>query len=229
MIHEVIASVLDMQKEEVSQILNPKNRLTVIGLINKEGFNQFSEDAEDIFEISPSSTVSPRDLLWKPQSMDDFPGARITRLGKTQNELDDFAYLPAVRETILPFLCALQKDTKTGVNILLYGPSGSGKTELSKVLAEEAGFEAYELSEENRDSNNKWKNWKIACTVLRNKPRAMITVDEADVPTKAKLSARWKLLRLRRFGPPTALSEWIRRSSDASNLFSKSVTRLRSK
>lgn len=180
LIHEVVASVLDMQKEEVSQILNPKNRLTEIGLINKEGFNQFSEDAEDIFEISPSSSVSPRDLLWKPQTMDDFLGARVTRLGKTQNELNDFAYLPAVRDTILPFLRALQKDTKTGVNILLYGPSGSGKTELSKVLAEEADFEAYELSEENRESNDKWKNWKIACTVLRNKPRAMITVDEAD-------------------------------------------------
>ena len=180
LLQEVLAGVLDLQKEEVNRLLSPSNRLKQLGLIKDRFYSKRCCTVEPLFRVFPAPCVSTRDLLWKELTADDFLDPWVVGAEAAQNCLEDFYYLPEVKDCIIPLLRELSGVKHSGVNILLHGPSGSGKTELSRVIAKELGFKAYKLSKDIPEKMGRWQAWETASKILRSKPDTLMIVDEAE-------------------------------------------------
>ncbi|MDO4936866.1 MAG: AAA family ATPase [Sutterellaceae bacterium] len=117
---------------------------------------------------------------------------------------DDFAHIASVHELLLPYLKGALDTRKTGVNVLLYGESGTGKTELSRVVAQELGARAFEISVKDKVNvrmndddepivesiETRLDLLETAGVLLRNNRDILLVVDEAEDIFSADLQFR---------------------------------------
>ena len=94
----------------------------------------------------------------------------------------NFKHLGDEHEYICTILRNAIKESKAGVNILLYGTPGTGKTELCKTIATDAGAALYMPSENSKDNDREGRiaELSMAQTLLVDDKNAVILFDEAE-------------------------------------------------
>ena len=104
---------------------------------------------------------------------------------------EDFSHVKQL-DIMIALLTASTGQRVKGTNVLIYGPPGTGKTELVRFLATE-GFELFEVPFNGRGGeplgeSARLANYRLAQIMLRNNPRAVILMDDADMILESAVS-----------------------------------------
>lgn len=175
---EFFAVLFERTADEVSEALNPGNRLSRAGLLQQSGWG----DLEDRMQL-----MEPLYRLPVVETRDTFEFFRSVLIQAPQGGLDLEAYphLKTQIRLIESYLDTASKKGQAGVNILLYGPPGTGKTELARALAKQAGQELMEVALENENgdplrTSDRWGAYRLAQRLLRPATQKLLLVDEVE-------------------------------------------------
>ena len=165
---------------EIRAALRPKGRLTVSGLMQRQGrrsrFYRMPLELTDRLSFVLLSEV--RDIADLIALM--FPLAPLP-----EAEWQDFEGLGRDAELMRDLLTHALASGAVGVNILLYGPPGTGKTELAKVLTHEIGAELRAVGESDDDGGEPSRRERLAevnmaCRMLGRRSDTVLLFDEME-------------------------------------------------
>lgn len=122
------------------------------------------------------------------KSLDEFMRGVFKKAPPSMLDMGKYQHLKSKLDLLKLLLREAFDHGRKGVNILLYGPPGTGKTELCRLLSQEIGVCAYELSasDESGERLNGIKrlgNLATAHRLLGNQ-RALLVFDEIDAVFK---------------------------------------------
>ena len=105
-------------------------------------------------------------------------------------KIEDYAHVSNKVENAVHLLKTAIKEKRIGTNILLFSKPGTGKSELARVIAEEVGADAFEVSVGGRPGErysnvNRLSAYMLSQTILAKSPNKLIIFDECeDISTK---------------------------------------------
>ncbi|SFU31970.1 ATPase family associated with various cellular activities (AAA) [Nitrosomonas eutropha] len=140
-----LSVILNLPEQEIWKSLSSQNTLARSGLLsidrnnshclrNKLGLLSYGF-ADQI----TSAETDPINLL---------RGTVVTAAPR-QLDLSDYNHINSSLEILLPYLRHVTATQQHGANILLYGAPGTGKSQLTCVLADELGYELFEVASED--------------------------------------------------------------------------------
>lgn len=177
---DIIACALDVDRKDVQKALSENSALCSSGLLSNSKRSE-REDFDDHYSIDRDDISSV--LMIRSLSRDQITEALYTEAPPSELTSDEFSYIPEVEELLIPFIAAAMRKHTVGANVLLYGPPGTGKTQLSRLIADELGFTAYELtSEQNTDAKGDRRDrlWGMALQSLSKSEHSLLLIDEAE-------------------------------------------------
>lgn len=180
---DVVSLALGQPKEEILNTLRPDSALFRTGLLEVQGGN--GEDFDDHFDSVLTWDQIYSLLEEKREDFSQLLESVFSHAPKATLELANYSHLPVVERTLLPYLKEVREKHLPGVNILLYGLPGTGKSELARTMASCLGMDLYEVNTETKDQDDddlpsRLLRWKTTCSSLKNNPRALIVLDEAE-------------------------------------------------
>ncbi len=176
----VLSVILDIPQDCVEKALSNNSKLVSSSLLFIDKRDTYSLDRK-LESISDSFvdniTNSDEDVLYMLKDI-------LRPCSYSDLELGDYKHIKNDIDIILPYLKKCIRQSKKGVNILLYGPAGTGKTELTKVFSKKLGSQLFEVSyadedDESMDGNKRVKAYKSAQALLSNK-KTILMYDEAE-------------------------------------------------
>jgi SpoVK/Ycf46/Vps4 family AAA+-type ATPase len=180
--YAALAEVAGVKPSDVAEALRAGSRLERIGLVENLISEHNITDLGDLMKVSDKlPTVLMREYRDQAELM-----AVFTRPStKSSLGLGDFTYVDDDAQVLCTLLRNAVARKEPGVNILLYGPPGTGKTELSKVVAEAAGLELFEVEYADRDGNSlsgrdRYRSLQIAQVFLKGSRNAVLLFDEVE-------------------------------------------------
>ncbi len=165
---------------EIRIALRPNGRLTVSGLMQRQGGNRSFNQMP--FELTDRLSHA---LLSEVRSITDLINLMFPLAPLPEAEWQDFEGLGRDADLMRDMLShALVRGTP-GVNILLYGPPGTGKTEFAKVLAREVGAELRAVGESDDDGGEPSRRERLAemgmaCRMLGTRSDTVLLFDEME-------------------------------------------------
>jgi len=180
-LHEVLAIMLDVDVSLIRSELSRDSALQRSGLLTvdqSDGYSLASKMdlvTQDFPDAVMSEVTSPLELL----------GGAVVRSPEPQLTLSDFDHMPLVKIAAELIRAAVHGGTRTvGCNVLIHGAAGLGKTQSSRVIAQAAEVEAFEVMSSiagNRlvDGKDRLKCLHAAQRMLADQP-AVIIADEAE-------------------------------------------------
>lgn len=168
--YQLLSTLLQLPEHTVRSAFNEDSKLKNLRLlaIDSDGEYYLTHKVEFITGHFPYQMITA-DFF--PET---FIREFITSPPKTQLSLADFAYLGDLPQAVKHHLADAFMGRKTGCNILIYGQAGTGKTELSRLFAESASAEIYEISWADKsgdahDRNERLKALQMAQRVLETR------------------------------------------------------------
>lgn len=139
----VLARLLDLPVNCVKQALRDSGRLIQSGLVV---YNNYSDTLYGRLDLANENLV---DVLCDEQfCCDKLLEHAVTIAPCAHLKAKDFDHLSGYVSMILNYL----KNKQQGCNILLYGPPGTGKTQLTRLIANMARRQLFEVATESENS-----------------------------------------------------------------------------
>lgn len=177
---QAVSILLDLPDQDVRAALSPQGILAKSGLLSVDRcgtstlcgkLNLLSDNfADHIY----SSDADPVGLL-----RDTVVPSAAPLL-----EIVDYAHIGEILQVLRPYLKTSIASGRKGVNVFLHGKPGTGKSQLAKVLAQDLGFELFEVASEDHDGDPvtgdlRLRAFRAAQSVLAQR-RAVILFDEVE-------------------------------------------------
>ena len=193
--YAAIADVAGVNPEQVAEALRAGSRLERIGLVENLISEHNITDLADLMKVSEK--LPP--VLMRPYRDQAELMAVFTRLSaKSVLGMNDFSFVAEDAQVMCNLLTHAVARKEVGINVLLYGPPGTGKTELSKVVAQAAGLELFEVEYADRDGNSlsgrdRYRSLQIAQVFLKGSAQAALLFDEVEdvFPPISSEAAQW--------------------------------------
>lgn len=148
-IFRAISTVLRLPEAEVRAALCPQGLLSRTGLvsIDPDSMGRFEcklDLLSDSFaDLMASSEADPILLL----------SGTVSAAGPSTLKLSDYGHVQPSLDILKPYLRYSTEAKRSGVNIFLHGPPGTGKSQLARALADELGYELFEVASEDAGGN----------------------------------------------------------------------------
>lgn len=97
----------------------------------------------------------------------------------------DFSHIRNQYQQLRSYMKGVDKNKASGANVLIYGPPGTGKTELVKTLAEDLGYQLFEIGIFMDDGDaispeGRLRSYRWAQYMLSQHPRSIVLFDEIE-------------------------------------------------
>ena len=148
-VFHILSGILNIPESDVRASLSAQGILARSGLVavERQGtsvlrgkLDLLSNEFADLME---SSDADPISLL----------RGTVSAATPAHLKLADYNHIKASLEILLPYLRHAAKTGRRGVNIFLHGAPGTGKSQLVRALADELGFELFEVASEDTDGD----------------------------------------------------------------------------
>ena len=180
--YAAIAELAGVKASEVGEALRAGSRLERIGLVE----NLISEhNITDLADLMKVSEKLPPVLMREYRDQSELMAVFTRPASKTELAAKDFHFVSDDVDVLVGLMRNAVERKELGVNVLLYGPPGTGKTELSKVVAQAAGLELFEVEYADRDGNSlsgrdRYRSLQIAQVFLKGAQKATLLFDEVE-------------------------------------------------
>lgn len=176
----VLAVILDLPVEEVSQALSHHGLLLQSGLLTVDHSPSCTLGAKldllsyEFAELMLASEADPRSFL----------RGIVSPASSAELSLAHYPHIQTSLAILQPYLSAAMANGRRGVNILLHGEAGTGKSQLARALAADLHCQLYEVASENSrgdpiDGEQRLRSFRAAqCFFARHS--AMIVFDEVE-------------------------------------------------
>ena len=175
-----VSQIIDAPVPEVRSALDPRGRLTQMGLLSIDRRQSYSfRHKVDIDETLPDEmSVSHNSLL-------DLFAQHFVRAPAPSLTLADYAHVAAELTLLKDYLAQAVAEGRAGVNVLIYGAPGTGKTELARAVAEAAGVSLFEVAVANvdgepKEGKSRFNAFRLAQTLLAKGSGKAILFDEVE-------------------------------------------------
>lgn len=140
-----LSVILNLPEQEIRKSLSSQNTLARSGLLSIDRNNSYQLRNKlgllsyGFADQITSAETDPINLL----------RGTVVTAGPRQLDLSDYSHINSSLEILLPYLRHVTATQQHGANILLYGAPGTGKSQLTCVLADELGYELFEVASED--------------------------------------------------------------------------------
>ncbi len=180
--YAALAEVAGVKANEVAEALRAGSRLERIGMVE----NLISEhNITDLADLMKVSEKLPPVLMREYRDQNELMAVFTRPVERSSLGLADFSFAQEDVQVLVSLLRNAVASKELGVNVLLYGPPGTGKTELTKVVAQAAGLDLFEVEYADRDGNSlsgrdRYRSLQIAQVFLKGSAHAALLFDEVE-------------------------------------------------
>ncbi len=180
--YAALAEVAGVRANEVAEALRAGSRLERIGMVE----NLISEhNITDLADLMKVSEKLPPVLMREYRDQNELMAVFTRPVERSSLGLADFSFAQEDVQVLVSLLRNAVASKELGVNVLLYGPPGTGKTELTKVVAQAAGLDLFEVEYADRDGNSlsgrdRYRSLQIAQVFLKGSAHAALLFDEVE-------------------------------------------------
>ncbi|WP_096699771.1 ATP-binding protein [Polaromonas sp. AER18D-145] len=180
--YAALAEVAGVKANEVAEALRAGSRLERIGMVE----NLISEhNITDLADLMKVSEKLPPVLMREYRDQNELMAVFTRPVERSSLGLADFSFAQEDVQVLVSLLRNAVAGKELGVNVLLYGPPGTGKTELTKVVAQAAGLDLFEVEYADRDGNSlsgrdRYRSLQIAQVFLKGSAHAALLFDEVE-------------------------------------------------
>ena len=207
--YAALAEVAGVKANEVAEALRAGSRLERIGMVE----NLISEhNITDLADLMKVSEKLPPVLMREYRDQNELMAVFTRPVERSSLGLADFSFALEDVQVLVALLRNAVAGKELGVNVLLYGPPGTGKTELTKVVAQAAGLDLFEVEYADRDGNSlsgrdRYRSLQIAQVFLKGSAHAALLFDEVeDVFPPISSEAAQLMARSEQLSAPAATS-----------------------
>ena len=207
--YAALAEVAGVKANEVAEALRAGSRLERIGMVE----NLISEhNITDLADLMKVSEKLPPVLMREYRDQNELMAVFTRPVERSSLGLADFSFAQEDVQVLVSLLRNAVASKELGVNVLLYGPPGTGKTELTKVVAQAAGLDLFEVEYADRDGNSlsgrdRYRSLQIAQVFLKGSAHAALLFDEVeDVFPPLTSEAAQLMARSEQLSAPAAAS-----------------------
>jgi len=207
--YAALAEVAGVKANEVAEALRAGSRLERIGMVE----NLISEhNITDLADLMKVSEKLPPVLMREYRDQNELMAVFTRPVERSNLGLADFSFAQEDVQVLVALLRNAVAGKEQGVNVLLYGPPGTGKTELTKVVAQAAGLDLFEVEYADRDGNSlsgrdRYRSLQIAQVFLKGSAHAALLFDEVeDVFPPLSSEAAQLMARSEQLSAPAAAS-----------------------
>lgn len=207
--YAALAEVAGVKANEVAEALRAGSRLERIGMVE----NLISEhNITDLADLMKVSEKLPPVLMREYRDQNELMAVFTRPAERSSLSLADFSFAQEDVQVLVALLRNAVAGKELGVNVLLYGPPGTGKTELTKVVAQAAGLDLFEVEYADRDGNSlsgrdRYRSLQIAQVFLKGSAHAALLFDEVeDVFPPISSEAAQLMARSEQLSAPAAAS-----------------------
>lgn len=178
-LYQTLATLLRLPESSVRNALCSKGSLTKTGLLRIEHNINALHNKLDLITDNFTYAIFSDDL--DPiQLLNDMirtsPPAQLT--------LDDYRHIQKPLDALTLYLNTSINTGRCGVNIYLHGAPGTGKSQLARVLAQVAGCELYEISNQDEDGDpisgkTRLRSYRASQSLFAQK-KTLILFDEVE-------------------------------------------------
>lgn len=176
----LVSVLLELPVNDVRTSLAGQSILSKSGLVTVErsGANLFSGKLKllstDFADNMLSAESEPAQLIRET----------VVPAGPPHLSIADYDHASKLLSIALPYLRHAVSTGRGGVNIFLYGEPGTGKSQLAKVLAQELGFELFEVASQDGEGDPvhgevRLRAYRAAQSFFANR-KALILFDEVE-------------------------------------------------
>ncbi|MCK5917202.1 MAG: ATP-binding protein [Cocleimonas sp.] len=178
-----LAVILDINTTKVRKALSSD------GLLYRTGLARLSRDTGQLFY--QLATIGDMGEVLLDDSQPDMMKS-LTRFfapgKKSTLQPDDFKHLQNDYQLLHRYLEISSKESRKGVNVLIYGVPGTGKTEMVRTLATSLKMQLYEVSADvvssnyydDEDHSSRMDSYRLCLQVLKRKKNTLILFDEIE-------------------------------------------------
>lgn len=175
-----LAVILDLPDAEIRTALSPQSILACSGLVSvdRKDINSLRGKldllSDEFADLMASSDADPISLL----------RGTVSVVGPGHLNLTDYSHIQLSLEILHPYLRHAANTSRRGVNIFLHGAPGTGKSQLARALANDLGFELFEVASEDADGDpvdgkRRLRAFRAAQSFFAQR-QAMIVFDEVE-------------------------------------------------
>ena len=179
-VYHALAVILDLPEAEIRTALSPQSILACSGLVSVDRndidtlYGKIDLLSKEFADLMASSDADPISLL----------RGTVSVVGPGHLNLTDYSHIQPSLEILHPYLRHAATTSRRGVNIFLHGAPGTGKSQLARALANDLGFELFEVASEDADGDpvdgkRRLRAFRAAQSFFAQR-QAMIVFDEVE-------------------------------------------------
>jgi len=179
LLHELLARLTGLPREEIRAALSPAAPLIATGLI------EVVPTCVDLEDKIGTRRDLPNLLFAGHADAEALMARFLKRSPRRTLSLAHFPHLERDTAAAVGLLRAALRDRIPGTNLLLYGPPGVGKTECAAALAEAVGAELYEVDYADEDGDPirgeaRLRAFNLGQRLLARRDDALLLFDEVE-------------------------------------------------
>ena len=175
-----LSKLLHLPENHIAQALQSRGRLSSTGVLSLDRNEEYTLRSK----IDLLSRQFAIQMAEEPLSPAQVLKEHITTPPQTQLSPEHFTHLGVLAPAAVSHLQTVFAHKQNGCNILIHGAAGTGKTEFTRVLAQQAGVELYEIAWSDEDNRPHNRNSRInALRMAQNifsAQKVMLMFDEVE-------------------------------------------------